>query len=291
MRFRFIDAEKAFYPLTVLCHVLKVSRSGYYAYVARGESDHARRDTELTSKIVAVFEASRGRYGSPRIHRALQNEGERVSVRRVERLMRQAGLVARQPRRWRQTTLSNDSNKPEENILNREFSGRELGEVLVSDITFLPTPRGFMFLAVVLDLASREVIGWDMKAHMRTELCLAALDAALLRKPPTDEWIHHSDRGSQYTSGDYLRQLKSAGATISMSRKGNCWDNAPCESFFSTLKTELFDNKPWKGSNEELRAALFEYIEVFYNRQRLHSALGYQTPLQAHQQLAATSRI
>jgi putative transposase len=286
MRFAFIHAEKAYFPVAALCRVLEVTRQGYYAYAEREPGPRAASEAELEVRLRAVFEESRGTYGSPRVRAQLQRDGVPASKRRVERLMRGLGLVARRPRRFVSTTLADGTHRIEPNLLRRDFSASRPNERWVTDITYVQTDEGWAYLAVILDLCSRAVVGWSLDATAPTALALRALDMAVKRRRPPAGLLHHSDRGCQYTSSEYRAGLAAHGMEVSMSRKGNCWDNAVAESFFATLKAELVHSRRWTTRNE-LRSAVFEYVESFYNRRRLHSSLGYRTPAEIEQQLAA----
>ncbi len=288
MRLAFIHAEKAHFPVAALCRVLEVSRQGYYAYAQRPPSRRSRDDAALQERVAAVHEESRSTYGSPRVLRELRRDGLRVGKRRVERAMRSLGLAARQRRRFRTTTAANPKHAVEPNVLARDFTATRPDERWVTDITYVWTDEGWCYLAVILDLFSRAVVGWALDATLATTLPLRALDAAVRRRRPEAGLMHHSDRGCQYTSADYRSALAELGVTVSMSRKGNCWDNAVAESFFATIKTELVHQKRWT-SRLELRAAVFEYIEAFYNRRRLHSSLGYMTPAEVESEYALAS--
>ena len=277
MKFAFIHAEKAQYPVAALCRMLEVTRQGYYAYAKRPPSLRARDDASLQQRVREVHEHSRSTYGSPRVLRELRRDGLLVGKRRVERAMRSLGLTARKKRRFRVTTAADPKHAVEPNVLAREFTATRPDERWVTDITYVWTDEGWCYLAVILDLFSRAVVGWALDATLATTLPLRALDAAVRRRRPSAGLLHHSDRGCQYTSADYRGALAELGVTVSMSRKGNCWDNAVAESFFATLKTELIHDRRWQ-TRLELRSAVFEYIEVFYNRRRLHSSLGYKTP-------------
>ena len=279
MKFDFILAEKANYPVVALCRNLGVSRQGYYAYVKRPPSKRAQRDQELRAAIVRIFEASRRTYGSPRVFEALRTEGIRTSKRRVERLMCELGLQARERKRYRVTTIADGSHPVAKNTLDRDFQADAPDQRWVTDITYIWTAEGWVYLAAIVDLFSRAVVGWALEDDLSTELPLQALRHALTRRDPEPGLLHHSDRGCQYTSRLYRDVLASEGIEVSMSRKGNCWDNAVAESFFATLKVELISRQTW-ATKRELRAALFDYIETFYNRERLHSTLGYKTPAQ-----------
>lgn len=260
-----------------MCRVLKVSRSGYYAWRARPESARARENRRLITLIKAIHKRSRENYGSPRVHRVLRSEGETCGKRRVERLMAQNGISAKQRRKYIATTDSKHNLPVADNIVNREFTVKETNKVWASDITYIPTGEGWLYLAGVLDLCSKTAVGWSMSDSLEKALVIDALRMAYRRRRPGDGLIHHSDRGSQYASEDYRGLLTEYGMEMSMSRKGNCWDNAPMESFFGTLKKELVHHRKY-STREEARRDIFEYIEVFYNRERLHSSLGYLSP-------------
>ena len=285
MRFAFVHAEKAHFPVSALCTLLSVSRQGYYAYAARPPSDRFISDRQLCERIQALHAESEGRYGSPRIREALRREGFSVSKTRVERTMRGLGLTGQMPRRWRQTTRANPDHPVAANVLARDFTAERPNQRWVTDISYVWTDEGWCYLAVVLDLFSRAVVGWSLDTTLSTSLPLNALHAALRTRRPAAGLLHHSDRGCQYTSDDYRRELKKHGIEVSMSRRGNCWDNAVAESFFATLKTELIFRRKWPR-RAELREAVFEFIEVFYNRQRLHSSLGYKTPAEVEAEFA-----
>jgi len=278
-------AEKATYPVTLMCRVLGVSRSGLYAWQRRGTSEREKTDVELSHRIHAIHTGSRSTYGSPRVHRGLRREGIRVGRKRVERLMRRDGLRGRVRRRFRRTTDSNHSLPVAPNTLNRQFDVDSPDRVWAGDITFIRTANGWGYLAVILDLHSRLVVGWALADHMRTELVETALLCALGKREPSEELLHHSDRGSQYASVSYRGRLEALGIAVSMSRRGDCYDNAVVESFFGTLKQELVHHMHWTDL-VDARAAIHDYIEVFYNRQRLHSSLGYKTPAEADQEAA-----
>ena len=276
-KYTFIATYASQYPVTVICRVLGVRRSGYYAWRARPPTARAQRDTLLRREIDGAFQASRRTYGSPRVHAELKARGVRCSQKRVARLMREANLVARPRRRRVRTTDSGHTLPVAENIVARKFVATAPNRLWVADITYLPTREGWLYLAVILDLFARRVVGWSMQPTLERRLVLAALDHALQQRRPGTPLVHHSDRGSQYASGDYQDQLAAAGIQCSMSRRGNCWDNAPMESFFSTLKAELGETV--YPSHAAARSAVFAYIEGFYNRERRHSALGYKSPM------------
>ena len=277
MRFAFIRAEKGNFSVAALCRLLGVSRQGYYAFERRPASPHANREQLLRERVRTLHTESKGTYGSPRLHAALRREGTRVGKHRVERALRSMGLQGRSRRRWRVTTRANPTHPVVGNSLARDFSASRPNERWVTDISYVWTDEGWCYLAVILDLFSRAVVGWALDTTLSTRLPLTALDMAIRRRKPSAGLLHHSDRGCQYTSAEYRAALAELGVTVSMSRKGNCWDNAVAESFFATLKTELVYRRTWPA-RFELRAAIFEYIEVFYNRRRLHSSIGYKTP-------------
>jgi putative transposase len=277
VRFAFIAVEKADFPVRLLCRVLDVSRAGFYAWHTRAPSAHTRGDERLGLAIAAIHAESRQRYGSPRVHAELGDRGHRVSRKRVARLMRQRGLAGRRRRRFRATTDSRHAFPVAANVLARQFEQPAPNVAWVTDITYLPTGEGWLYLAAILDLCSRAVVGWAVSARITRALTLEALDMALLRRRPHPGLLHHSDRGSQYASGDYRAALADQGIVCSMSRRGNCWDNAVAESFFATLKVELVHDAAW-ATRTAARVELFEYIEVFYNGQRRHSSLGYLSP-------------
>ena len=277
MRFAFIRAEKASFPIAAMCRLLGVTRQGYYAYATRPPSTRVVSDAALCKLVEEVFEQTGQTYGSPRVHRELRRRGFPAGKRRIERAMRSMGLTPPTPRRHRITTMRDVTHPVAPNELNRDFTATRPNERWVTDITYVWTGEGWAYLAAILDLFSRAVVGWAIDATLATTLPLAALESALRRRRPDAALLHHSDRGCQYTSTRYREELAAQGITVSMSRKGNCWDNAVAESFFATLKTELVYRRTWR-TRLELRSAVFEYIEVFYNNQRLHSSLGYVTP-------------
>ena len=278
MRFQFVAAEKATYPVRTLCRCLDVSRSGYYAWRERKPSSRALADVRLTAQLRLAHAESHQRYGRPRLVRALRGRGVAVGGNRVARLMRAAGLRARGRRRFITTTDSAHHLPVVPNRLRQKFGVRQLNRVWAADITACWTQSGWCYLAVVLDLASRRIIGWAVRRTATSELTVAALSLALprLRRQRTTI-IHHSDRGAQYVSDQYRAVLARHRITPSMSRARNCWDNAPVESFFSSLKSELLPDRPWPDGHAAT-AAIAEYID-FYNRQRLHSSLDYRTPV------------
>src|SRR5262245_11974450 len=276
-KYKFVAAHASEYPVTMLCRVLGLARSGYYAWRQRSVSARQERDQQLTSQIRTIFTDSRITYGSPRVHAELQAQGVRTARKRVARLTRQAQLCPRPRRRRVRTTDSRHTEPIAPNLLARTFQTEAPNRVWVADITYLATRQGWLYLAVVLDLFARRVVGWSMQPSLERGLVLTALTHALQRRQPPPNLLHHSDRGSQYASADYQALLAEAQMRSSMSRKGDCWDNAAMESFFATLKAELpvsiFD------SHAAARSAVFDYIERFYNRVRLHSTLGYRSPV------------
>ncbi len=275
----FIHDHVADFPVQVMCELLGVSRGGSYAWAGRAESARAADDRALATEIRAAHEASRGRYGSPRVHAELRARGRRIGRKRVARLMRGMGLAARRRRRFRRTTDSRHAFPIAPNLLERNFTAEAPDRVWLADLTYIWTAQGWLYLAAVLDLYTRRVVGWAMADHLRHELTLAALDMAIVRQRPAPGLVHHADRGVQYAAHGYRARLRRHGMVCSMSRKGDCWDNAPMESFFATLKGELVEEADYQ-TRDEARADLFQYIEGFYNRRRLHSGLGYLTPEQ-----------
>jgi transposase InsO family protein len=276
MRFAFIDAEKARHKVTVLCRVLRVSRSGYYASRRRPLSRRACEDARLAALVVRAFRAGRGAYGSPKVLDDLREQGERVSRKRVARLMRERLLFGQIRRRWRNAAATIGLGLAEPNRLERRFDVKGPNQTWATDITYVRTWEGWIYLAVVIDLYSRRVVGWAIRDHLRTELVADALVMAVGNRVPEPGLLHHSDQGSQYGSDDYRRLLAAHGITCSMSRRGNCWDNAVVESFFATLKRELIYRRSWPTRDEAI-ASIEEWID-FYNRDRRHSYLGSKSP-------------
>ena len=335
MKFRIIEDQRETFPIRVLCDVMGVSPAGYYAWRGRPESPRKTANRALLAEIRSLHLADRGRYGAPKIHVALRDLGHTASRGRIERLMRHHGIRAITARRFRTCTTDSRHDWPiAPNRLNQNFAADRPNQVWLADITYVPTSEGWLYLAVVLDLFTRKIVGWAMRDHMRAELTIAALTMAIQRQKPPPGLVHHSDRGSQpgfnhrrngrvssscssnasagvssqgfceprvegraplpqgvrrlftqYAAADYRKVLDAAGMIQSMSRKGNCWDNAPMESCFGTIKTELVHQACYP-TREAARHDLFAYIEGYYNRQRLHSALGYITPEQAERQAA-----
>ncbi len=277
MRYQFIEQNKQEFPVVVMCRVLGVSESGYYAWLKRPVCQHTREDAQLTEELRQGFRAHQGRYGSPRLHVELREQGRRISRKRVARLMREADLSARRKRRRVVTTRRDATHPVAPNLLDREFTATEPNKKWVTDITYIPTVQGWLYLAVIVDLYSRMVVGWSMSGKCDEKLVENALLMALARRRPKAGLLHHSDRGSQYTSRAYRLIIEQSGMFASMSRKGNCWDNAAMESFFGTLKGECLGSTIY-ASHAEARVSLFTYLEVYYNRIRRHSTLGYVSP-------------
>lgn len=292
MKYALIERHRGEFALSLMCRVLGVSRSGFYAWKARGPDTRCRQDQRLRVHIRAVFRRSKQTYGSPRVHQELRAEGVRCSKKRVERLMREDALVARPRRRFRRTTDSAHPHPIAPNLLMRKFGVEAVcgpDRVWASDITYVPTREGWLYLATVLDLGSRRVVGWSMRETLEAELATDALQMALWSRRPEAGLLHHSDRGVQYACHAYRELLEAHGLVASMSKKGDCWDNAVAESFFSTLEFELIERSDWH-TRAEARRAIFDYIERWYNRERRHSSLGYLSPAAYEQQFALTRR-
>jgi putative transposase len=279
VKFAFISEEKVAFPVAALCRLLAVSPSGFYAAQGRPRSPHAGRDDKLAEQVMKAHTASKCRYGSPRVHAELKAAGERVGRKRVARLMREKRLVARMRRRFRTTTDSKHDFPIAPNVLDRDFTASAPDRAWVTDITFLWTAQGWLYLAAILDLFSRRVVGWATSQNVDRHLALAALDTALARRRPAAGLVHHSDRGSTYASSDYRKALNARGLECSMSRKGDCWDNAVAESFFSTLKRELEGIDDFE-SRAGATLSIGDYIDGFYNIQRRHSAINYTSPIE-----------
>ena len=282
-KFSFVSAERANHAVATLCRVVGASVSGFYAWLRAIPAVQHRAEAEagLRGHIGRVFAARRRVYGAPRVHAELRREGRRHSRRRVERMMREMGLSARRGRRRRPRTTDSRHDLPvAPNLLARDFSAETPDQVWLADVSYIPTGEGFLYLAAVKDLATRQIVGWSMADHLKAGLCVDALVMAIRRHGPPPGLVHHGDRGVQYASEPYRAVLERHGIEQSMSRRGNCLDNAPMESFFASLKTEHVHQVRFR-TREEARAAVFESIEIFYNRQRLHSAVGYRTPAEA----------
>ena len=278
MKFAFIKEHLVEFPVKVSCDVLGVSRSGYHAWLKRPASARAQRREELAGKVREVFEENRRVYGSPRVCQALKAQEINVCENTVAEIMKERQIRAKSKKKFvPRTTDSRHQCAVAENVLDREFAAERPNQKWVVDITYIPTDEGWLYLAGVMDLCSRKIVGWSMAGHMRTELVSDALAMAIARRRPGKGLLHHSDRGVQYASEDYMHLLKTHEMQPSMSGKGECWDNAVKESFWSTLKTELVNHEHY-ATHEQARASIFEYIEVFYNRKRLHSSLGYKSP-------------
>jgi transposase InsO family protein len=277
--YELIHAERGNIPVARACRVLQVSRSGYYQWLHREPSRRSIDDAVLAAEVKEVFHEHRGRYGAPRVHRALRRPGSRPSKKRVARVMRNLGLRGHTPRRFRKTTDSRHTKRIAPNILERNFSVAAPNQVLAGDITYVATSEGWLYLAVLLDLYSRRVVGWAMSDRIDTELALSALRAAASTRALEPDWIHHTDRDCRYGSDDYLAALKQLGARPSMSRKGDCWDNAVSESFFATLEKELLALQPLQ-SRSKTRQQVADYIDNYYNLIRLHSHLDYVSPIE-----------
>jgi transposase InsO family protein len=286
MKFGFVDEHRNVWPVRVMCAALDLSASGYYAWRSRPESRRSCNNRALLEDIRLIHDESSGTYGSPRVHAALRSHGRRIGRCRIERLMRHAGLrgLAALPRRTR-TTDSRHTYPIAPNRLCRNFVAGRPGQVWLADLTYIPTGEGWLYLAAVLDLYTRKIVGWSMRETLRTEIALEALTMAIERQRPAPGLIHHSDRGIQYAAEAYRQALGRSGITPSMSRKGDCLDNAPMESFFHTLKTERVHHRIYT-TRADARRDLFHYIEGFYNSRRLHSALGYVSPADAERMVA-----
>jgi putative transposase len=279
VKFLLIHTEKAHFPVSVLCDVLEVSRSGYYAWKDRPPSAREVQDAELASEIATTHARSKSRYGSPRVHRALRKRGVCVGRKRVERLMRSGGLVAKQKRRFRRTTDSKHSHPIAPNVLARNFEPEAPNRSWAGDVTYIQTTEGWAYLAILLDLFSRRVVGWAISDTNDTALALAALDRAVRSRVVLPGLVQHTDRGSPYASEEYRRALARHAIVASMSRTGDCWDNAVSESFFATLRAELVDHEVY-ATRETAARSIGDYIESFYNVERLHSFLDYVSPVE-----------
>jgi putative transposase len=279
VKYAWIDTQRDAYALQALCEALGVSPSGFDAWKRGGGRQKCLSDAQLLTLIRAVHAETKGAYGSPRVYRELKDRGIPVSRERVARLMRKNHIRARHKRRYKATTDSRHDFPVAANVLDRNFEPARPDQTWTADITFIPTNEGWLYLAVVMDLYTRMIVGWSMDARMTRELVINALRMAYFRRKPKPGVMHHSDRGSQYCSDDYQALLREYGMRVSMSRKGNCWDNAPMESFFNSLKNERTHAQRY-ATREEARRDTFEYVEAFYNRSRRHSALGYVSPAQ-----------
>ena len=278
MKFAFIEEHLGGFAIDVTCELLEVSRSGYYAWKRRPQSPRSKRREELSRKIELVHEHNRAVYGSPRVWQALKSQGERVCENTVAGIMKERQIRARRKKTFVPKTTDGMHGQPvADNVLDRQFDAPLPDQKWAADITYVRTDQGWLYLAGVIDLCSRKIVGWSMAEHMQVDLVSDALTMAIARRSPGAGLLHHSDRGSQYGSEDYVDLLQSHGMQQSMSGRGDCWDNAVMESFWSTLKTELVNHEAY-ATHDQARASIFEYIEVFYNRKRLHSSLGYVSP-------------
>lgn len=273
------------FSIRAMCRVLEVSASGYYAWRRRLISVRTRENEKLQQRIRTIHDRSRQTYGAPRIHAELKDEGTRVGRKRVARLMKDSGLAGVSRRKSTVTTRRSRSARPAPDLVDRQFAANKPNELWVADITYVPTWVGFLYLAVVLDVWSRKIVGWAMASHLRTSLVKAALDMAITQRSPANV-IHHSDQGCQYTSIEFGKRCRQAGIRPSMGSVGDCYDNAMCESFFATLECELIDRSTFK-THDEARHAIFDFIEGFYNTHRRHSALSYDSPVQFEKRQAA----
>ena len=278
MRYAFIRDHRKEFRVSKMCEVLEVSRSGFYIWLRTPESERSRANRVLLTEMRIAFDRSRQTYGSPRLTVELNESGMSCSENRVARLMRLSGIRAVGKRKYRVTTNSRHNHPVAENLLNRQFSANRPNSAWLSDITSIWTSEGWLYLAGVIDVHSRMLVGWSMSHRMTAELTLDALRQAIARREICPELMHHSDRGCQYAATEYQKLITETQMICSMSRKGNCWDNAPMESFFATLKAELVYRERFK-TRQEAKAKIFEYIEVFYNRQRRHSTLGQKSPV------------
>ncbi len=277
-KFRLIEAEKANHPISLMCAMLGVSRSGYHAWRSRPPSDRALSDAWLLERIREIHHSNRGVYGAPRVHAELRlAHGIRVGRKRVERVMRQTGLTGLVPKRRGRTTIRVPGVRVADDLVQRQFAPTAPNVLWVADITYLRTWEGWLYLTVVQDAFSRRIVGWSMAGHMRAELVVNALEMAIARRRPEAGLIHHSDQGSQFVSLAFGQAATKAGIARSMGSRGDCWDNAVAESFFATLKKELIHRRSWP-TREELRREVFDYIEIFYNATRRHSTLGMLSP-------------
>ena len=286
MKYQFIECNKNNFDISIICPLLGVKRSSYYAWKKRPESLRKKENMDLIKKIEIIHKKNNEIYGSPRIHSELKDQGIKCGKNRIAKLMKENGIFSKIKKKFRhKSKQSNDLNACE-NIVNREFNISMPNKVWVSDITYIPTKEGWLYLCIILDLYSRKIVGWSMSKNMKKELVLKALQMALINRKPTDSLIFHSDRGVQYTCGLFKEALNKNQINQSMSRKGNCWDNACAETFFHTLKTELVKHKNYSSRNDA-ELSIFEYIEIFYNRNRKHSYLGYKSPVKFEEKFSA----
>ena len=289
--FRFVARERATFPVTTMCRVLGVSPSGYWAWSSRPPSARAQADAVLTTRISEIHDRSRGTYGAPRVQAELRFEDDlRVGRKRVARLMRAAGLEGVHRRRFVRTTVRDETAAPAPDLVRRSFTALAPDRLWVADITYLPTWQGFLYLAAVVDVFSRRVVGWSMAGHLRTSLILDAIDMAITRRRPAEGLVHHSDRGTQYTSLAFGRRAREADISLSMGSVGDAYDNAMAESFFASLETELIDRSSWR-TRADARLAVFDYIEAFYNPWRRHSSLGQHSPAEFERRYRSAQQI
>ncbi len=279
MRYQFIEDHRQQWPTRLMCRILEVSTGGYYQWRQRPACPAQERRAALVAEIKTIHHEVKARYGSPRIHAELVARGRPCSVNTVAKLMSQAGVAAKTKRKFRSTTDSNHGLPVAENIVDRQFDPTAANQTWTADITYIPTREGWLYLAVVEDLHSRPIVGWSMSERIDSRLVVDALAMAVARRLAGEDLVSHSDRGSQYASEHYRQLLSGHGITCSMSRRANCWDNAPMESFFASLKKELVHDEDY-ATRAEARSSIFEYIEVFYNRIRRHSSLGYRSPVE-----------
>lgn len=277
MSFELIEAEKANFPKALMCRALGLSRSGHHSFSTRGPSKRELEQQRLDVATAAIFAEEAGRYGAPRVEKALRRKGTRTSRKRVARSLARQGLRARQRRRWRSTTDSAHREPIAPNLLARDFTAEAPDKVWVADTTYLPVIGGFIYLVVIIDLFSRKVVGWQLGDHLDAELSAEALRKALARRSPAPGLLFHSDRGIEFAAKTFRVLLSQAGAIQSMSRKGNCWDNAPAESFFSTLEFEMVPGSAWREA-KDAEHEMFTFIESYYNARRLHSQNDYNSP-------------
>jgi putative transposase len=290
VRYVFIHEHQKAYPINLLCQVMEVSRSSFYRFYKTPLDKEGKEEARLVVEVKALHKQSNGSYGTRRIAKGLQTQGFKVGRYRARKLMCKANVECKQRRSYKVTTRSNPSLPVAENALNRAFKREVINQVWVADITYLWTQEGWLYVAAVLDLYSRRIVGWALAKHMKEELVHDALWMALKRRSPGLDLMHHSDRGSQYASKDYQQLLRSKGIKVSMSRKGNCWDNAVMERFFGSLKSERTESKNYL-TREEAKEDVINYIEMFYNSTRLHSALGYMSPLQFEKRNASLNKL
>ena len=288
--FKLIEAEKTSFPVHLMCRMLGVSRSGYYGWRDKSPTRRSREDAALTEKVREIHRRSRETYGSPRVHAELKALGTRCGRKRVERLMRQAGLRGCMRGKRRGTTRRGTRAAPAEDLVKRDFVATRTDRIWVADITYVATREGFLYLAFVLDAHSRRIVGWAMEGHLRTELVVDALQMAVCRRKPAPGLVHHSDQGVQYTARSFSERLKEVGIEPSMGRTGSALDNAMAESFVSTLKAELVSRLEFP-TRQAARTAIFEYLETFYNTRRLHSSLGYRSPVDFEEDRMEETRV